>query len=245
MGQLLGLKKPVAKDFHLMKYDLVFLDADDTLFDFGAAEAYAFDRASSDFKLAYDSSVFSLYQEINHALWQDLERGLVNQETLRVERFRRLFNAIGANTNPEEFAFSFTTWLGKGTFLLPGAEELCRNLAGKIIQVILTNGIKDVQESRLRLSVLRPWIDHLVISEEAGSQKPNREIFEFALKKVGPIPLDRMIIVGDSLTSDIQGGVNFGIDTCWFNPKGKPRSHGIGPTFEIKALSELGPILLE
>jgi len=129
-----------------MKYDLVFLDADDTLFDFGAAEANAFGRALSDFKLAHDSSVFSLYQEINHALWQDLEKGLVNQETLRVERFRRLFDAIGGNINPVDFALSFTNWLGKGTFLLPGAEELCRNLAGKIIQVILTNGIQDVQD---------------------------------------------------------------------------------------------------
>jgi 2-haloacid dehalogenase len=226
-----------------MKYDLVFLDADDTLFDFEAAEAYAFEGACSDFKLTCDSSEFLLYKEINHALWKDLEKGLVNQEILRVERFRRFFKEINTGINPNEFAFSFANWLGKGTFLLPGAEELCRNLAGKITQVILTNGIRDVQESRLRLSVLSPWIDHLVISEEVGCQKPNPGIFEYALKKVGAVPRKRMIIVGDSLTSDIQGGVNFGIDTCWFNPGRKPRSRGLDPTFEISKLSDLEEIL--
>lgn len=234
-----------SREFGLKNYDLVFFDADDTLFDFKAAEAFAFDRASTEFKLANDSSVFSTYQDINHALWRDLEKGLVNQETLRVERFRRLFTKIGANIDPEDFARSFTTWLGRATFLLPGAEDLCRGLAGKITQVILTNGIRDVQESRLRLSVLRPWIDSIVISEEAGSQKPNPAIFEYAIKRVGSVPLDRMIIVGDSLTSDIQGGINFGIDTCWYNPQGKLRTGEIAPTFEIGKLSEVNAILFD
>jgi len=227
----------------LKNYDLVFLDADDTLFDFKAAESNAFDRAAAEFKLATDGSVFSTYQEINHALWKDLEKGLVNQETLRVERFRRLFAKIGSTIDPQDFAMSFTTWLGRGTFLLPGAEDLCRGLAGRVTLVIITNGIRDVQESRLRLSVLRPWIDHIVISEEAGCQKPSPEIFEYAVKKAGKVPLDRMIMVGDSLSSDIQGGINFGIDTCWYNPHRKPRTSDIVPTFEIGDLAELNAIL--
>lgn len=222
-----------------MKYEVILFDADDTLFDYARAESQALHNAFHYFGMPTGADDYSAsYKEINRALWRDLELGLITSQKLRVERFQRLFSAHKLILNAHEFSAAYLRFLGEGTFLMQGAAELCGELAHCRLAII-TNGIKDVQTSRIQGSLLCNTFEQIIISEEAGCQKPERGIFDYAFTKLGITDKSQVLIVGDSLSSDIQGGVNYGIDTCWFNPLGKPNESGIQPKYEISNLSEL------
>lgn len=227
-----------------MKYEVILFDADDTLFDYGMAESRALYKAFAHFGLPAGAQEYGAsYQEINRALWKDLEQGRISSALLRVERFNRLFAAHQLELSPEAFSEAYLRFLGEGTFLIEGAVELCEELSCCRLAII-TNGIKDVQRSRIQGSPLSEVFEQIIISEEAGCQKPETGIFDYAFAKLGISDKSKVLIVGDSLTSDIQGGIGFGIDTCWFNPLGKTGDPGIRPTYEIRALSELPAIAL-
>lgn len=228
-----------------MKYDVILFDADDTLFDYGMAEGQAFMNVFAYFGLPTGAEEYAAsYQTINRALWADLEAGRITSAALRVERFNRLFAAHQLDLNPEEFSEAYLRFLGEGTFLIQGAVELCEELAAFRLAII-TNGIKEVQLSRIKGSPLADTFEQIIISEEAGYQKPATGIFDYAFEKLGITDKRRVLIVGDSLTSDIQGGINYGIDTCWFNPLGKANGSGIMPTYEIRELAALLEIVRE
>ncbi|MEK5235010.1 YjjG family noncanonical pyrimidine nucleotidase [Paenibacillus sp. FSL L8-0470] len=222
-----------------MKYEVILFDADDTLFDYGMAEGQAFLNVFAHFGLPTGAEEYAVsYREINQALWKDLEQGRITSAALRVERFNRLFARHKLEYSPEAFSEVYLRFLGEGTYLIQGAVELCGGLTGCRLAII-TNGIKDVQLSRIQGSPLCNTFEQIIISEEAGSQKPEPGIFDYAFAKLGITDKSKVLIVGDSLTSDIQGGMNYGIDTCWFNPLEKANEAGIKPTYEIRDLSEL------
>ncbi|MGN7763089.1 YjjG family noncanonical pyrimidine nucleotidase [Paenibacillus sp. 22594] len=226
-----------------MKYEVILFDADDTLFDYGMAESKALYNAFVHFGLPTGAEDYAAsYQEINRALWKDLEQGRTTSAVLRVERFNRLFAAHKLELNPEAFSEAYLKFLGEGTYLIQGAVELCQELSGYRLAVI-TNGIKDVQLSRIQGSPLSDTFEQIIISEETGYQKPEAGIFDYAFDKLGISDRSKVLIVGDSLTSDIQGGTGYGIDTCWFNPLGKEGAPGIHPTYEIRELSGLLEII--
>ena len=227
----------------MKRYELVFIDLDETLLDFYQAEKQALRLSFGQFGLEYSERAVLEYEEINAGVWRKLEQGGIDQETLKVERFRLLFERMHAEADPAAFSATYLQELGKGVFLLPGAEETCAYLSGKYTLVVVTNGIKDVQRSRIGRSPLATYFSALIISEEAGSSKPSPAIFEHACAGLGFTDKAAMIMVGDSLSSDIRGGINFGIDTCWFNPSSKANDSGLQPTYEIKALSEIRTIL--
>lgn len=222
-----------------MKYDMILFDADDTLYDYGMAESHALHNAFAHFGLPTGAKDYAAsYKKINDALWRDLEQGKITSAALRVERFNQLFAANALALNPDEFSETYLRFLGEGTFLIQGAIELCEELSDCRLAII-TNGIKEVQTSRILGSPLCDTFEQIIISEEAGCQKPEIGIFDYAFAKLGITDKDKVLIVGDSLTSDIQGGINYGIDTCWFNPRGKGNEAGIQPKYEIRSLSEL------
>lgn len=226
-----------------MNYEIILFDADDTLFDYEMAEKHALHSAFEHFGYPAGAAEYtSSYKEINRGLWRELELGHITSELLRVERFRRLFAAHGLELSPEAFSAAYLDYLGKGTFLMPGAVELCRELAD-VRLAIITNGIKDVQTSRIRDSLLCRTFESVIISEEAGCQKPEPGIFDYAFAQLKITDKERVLMVGDSLTSDIQGGNNYGLDTCWFNPRGIRNESGIRPTYEIRELSGLLQIM--
>ncbi len=224
-------------------YELVFIDADETLLDFRKAERHALRHAFGQFGLESTEEIVLAYEEINAVIWKRLEKGELDQERLKVERFRLLFQSLGVDLDPAAFSSLYLEALGRGSFLLPGAEEICGYLAGKYRLAMVTNGIKEVQRSRIGASPIAAHFAALVISEEAGSSKPNPAIFEHACGLLNTHDKTRMIMVGDSLSSDIRGGINFGIDTCWFNPAGAPNPTELDPTYEISSLEELKRIL--
>lgn len=224
-------------------YQVVFLDLDDTLLAFRPAEDQAMAESFRAFGLALDPPTVEAYEAINRELWARLERGEIGTGFLKHERFRLLFAQSHPHIDPVAFSETFIAWLGRGIFPLPGAVELCARLSARCRLVVLSNGIKDVQVPRIANSPLAPYIESLVVSEEAGVGKPDPGIFEYASRVLGFYDKAAMLIVGDSLASDIQGGANFGIDTCWYNPGHRRSPSGPRPTYEVDSLAALARLL--
>lgn len=220
-------------------YTTIIFDIDDTLMDFALSEHAALQNTFNDFEMPNGFiDMHDSYRAISKVLWHDLEQGNIALRELGVERFRRLFLEHQTDKDPLDFSSTYLNYLGKEAHLMAGALEVLEQLSHCQL-VIMTNGFGDVQKSRLHNSALTDHFDHIVISEEAGYQKPNPGMFDYAFSKIGNAAKSKTIIVGDSLTSDIQGGINYGIDTVWFNPKGKNNESAIQPTYEIKDLLEI------
>lgn len=225
-----------------MSYELILFDADDTLFDYSRSEAYALSQTFAHAGIEAGEAVVSSYRAINQRLWNDYEQGNVTLDHLRVERFRRLFEEYGLAIEApiEQFGQAYARHLGEGIFLIDGADELCRTLReGGVRLAIITNGIKEVQLNRIRRSGMDEFFEHIIVSEDAGEQKPNERFFDYTFEKLKMNDKHRALIVGDTLSSDIAGGHRYGVDTCWFNPWGRANKTDIEPTYEIRQLSEL------
>lgn len=228
----------------MIKYEVIIFDADDTLFDFKKSEKEAFKNAMLEFDIEYDENHhLKIYQDINSAIWKEFELGLITQEELKVERFKRLSHKLSTKFDENEFAKSYMKHLADASFLFDESAKLIEGLHKDYTLTIVTNGLTDVQNKRIRKSVIANYFKGVVISEEVRAAKPSREIFEHALKDIKYTDKSKILMVGDSLSSDIQGGINFGIDTCWYNPRKLLNSTNIIPTYEISNLMELKDIL--
>ena len=231
-----------------MKYSFLIFDADGTLFDFDRAEAYALKETLVHFRMpSYDEEHhLSLYKEINHEVWSEFERGEIAAEKLKADRFRRMFARLGTDTiDPDACSRFYLQVLSTCTFLIDGAVELIDSLDGSMTLCLLTNGLSSVQHPRFKASPVGSRFPHIVVSEDVGVAKPNPEIFQIAFDKAGWKDKKSALMIGDSLQSDIKGGINFSIDTCWLNPKKLKNSTDIAPTFEIHALGELLETILQ
>lgn len=227
-----------------MSYELILFDADDTLFDFSQSEMNALTLSFGEHEIELSDLYFESYKRINQQLWKEFEEGKLPQDQLRVERFYRFFIEQGLEMDAGHFSNRYLTHLSEGAFLVPGAVELCGYLQAHGYRLaIITNGIKQVQLKRIGKSELSQAFEQIIVSEETGYQKPQAGIFDYAFNKLNFKDKRRVLMVGDSLSTDIQGGNNYGIDTCWFNPSGKPNQTGIQPKFEISSLMELVGIL--
>ena len=169
--------------------------------------------------------------------WIDFERGEITAEALRSARFERLFKKTGIDLQPDKISKKYLSYLAEGTDLLDGAKNLINHLFGKTRMVLATNGIADVQIPRISQSELSKYFDGLFISEELGFPKPDVRFFKEMFSRISDF--EKAVIVGDNLSSDIQGGINADIDTCWFNPLKDENDFGILPTYEIENLMDL------
>lgn len=229
-----------------MKYDIIIFDADDTLFDFKKSEKEAFKDTMLEYNIAYDENFhFKIYHDINTAIWKEFEEGLITQEKLKIERFKRFSDKINACFDETAFANSYMAHLSRASYLYDGIVELIESLYKNYRLAIVTNGLTAVQKNRIGKSVIAKYFEDIVISEEVKVSKPNPKIFELALCNINHTEKNRVLIVGDSLTTDIKGGSNSGIDTCWYNPGKTENKTDIRPTYEISNFMELMNILGE
>lgn len=227
-----------------MKYKMILFDADETLFDFSKAEKYALERTMEDNQVVYvENDHLPLYKELNVAIWKELERGEITQQELKVERFKRFLDAIQSKKDPQQCSDGFLSHLADAKFLIDGVEELLENLAQKYRLIVVTNGLTRVQKYRVRGSIIARFFERIIISEEIGYSKPNPMFFIKGLEGITLPDKSEIVIVGDSLTSDIAGGINFGIDTILYNPQQKDKSKDITPDYEIHKLEMLYHIL--
>ncbi len=220
-------------------YPWLWFDADGTLFDYNRAEANALRKAFELLNLHFEDSYLDTYQQINHSLWQALERQEIKPDVLRVRRFESLLETLGLRGSHEQLSAVYVEQLGLCTDLIDGAYEVLQVLHKSCKCIIITNGLQSVQRSRLAHSAIRDFISEIIISEEIGAAKPSPAYFDIAFARTGYPAKNDVLVVGDSLTSDIQGGVDYGLDTCWYNPNGGAKPGGLQITYEIRRLRDL------
>ncbi|EET61548.1 HAD hydrolase, TIGR02254 family [Marvinbryantia formatexigens DSM 14469] len=222
-----------------MKYQTLFLDADETLLDFKRAEAQGLENALRCHQLPFSEEILALYSGINKKCWEEFEQGVFDKDTLLVERFRRLFRALDITADPDAVRRTYHEELGKGGFLIAHADEVCRKLKETHDLYIVTNGVAATQYSRFAISGLDKLVKGIFVSEEVGFPKPQKEYFDYVFAQIPGFQKERALMVGDSLTADITGGINAGLDTCWYNPERKQAPAGMNITYEIHDIREL------
>lgn len=226
-----------------MRYRWLLFDADGTLFDYDTAEAAALTATWEGVGRVAPEGLVATYRRINAALWKTYETGSIGQQELQVERFVRLVSEVGESVDPTRLSGDYLGQLARQTFLLDGARELLEWARDRFQLALITNGIPEVQRPRLRLSGFDRLFPVVVISGEEGVAKPAPEIFDIALRRMGGPERAEILLIGDSLSSDIRGGVDYGIDTCWLNRGGLETAGDPQPRYEIRRLAELRDIV--
>ena len=222
----------------------IFFDLDDTLLDFRKAESDALSRALRQAGITPTPAILERYHVLNIRQWELLEEGVLTREQVLLRRFELLFAELEADCSAREVCDRYEGYLAEGYDLLPGAEDLLRRLAPRYDLYLATNGSAEVQRSRLRGAGIGPYFTKLFISEEVGFHKPSPAFFSACFTAIPDFDPAAALMVGDSLTSDIRGGIGAGIRTCWYDPHGRPTRPDIMPDYRIADLAEL-PSLLE
>ena len=223
--------------------EFVFLDLDDTILDFHAAERIALAKTLSHFGVEPTAAVVERYHIINRQHWERLERGELTRDQVQEGRFRVLFAELGREADPVAITRNYEKNLGIGHYFLPGALEAVQALSRHHRLFLASNGTASVQHSRLTSAGLYPYFEKVFVSQDIGYNKPARDYFEACFRQIPDFCPERAIVVGDSLTSDILGGINAGIRTCWVNPAHAPARANIQPDYEIENLSQLEEVL--
>lgn len=221
----------------------IFFDLDDTLLDFTRAEAAALRRALTEMNAPADDDVLERYHAINAAQWELLEEKKLTREQVLVGRFDVLFGELGLRRSAREICERYEGYLAQGHWFIPGAEALLEELLPLYDLYLASNGTAEVQHRRLESAGIARYFRGIFISGEMGADKPSPAFFEKCFAAIPDFSRENALIVGDSLTSDIRGGINAGLRTCWFNPHGRPARPDIVPDWEISALSQLPPLL--
>jgi len=226
-------------------YTWLLFDADGTLFDYDKAETRALMAAFGAFGRTFTPAILNTYRSINERYWKKFERREVSISELTARRFADLFDTLGLIGDPAAFNESYLDHLSRQTHLNPGVEQVIPALARDYRLAVLTNGVARVQRSRLKASSIGRYFKTLVVSEDVGASKPSREYFDAAFTLLGNPHKDRVLMIGDSLSSDILGAIGYGIHACWYNPSGAVLSPGMRVQAVIRDLNELTTLLLE
>lgn len=230
----------------MAKYYCILFDADNTLLNFDAAESKALAETLVNYGIEPDAETVQTYRTINEELWRQLEKGQIRREKLLNERFSRFLKAIDAAGDGAEMNRYYLEQLSTHPDLM-NAEvlDVLRELSEVATLAVVSNGVHKVQTRRLAESGVSNFMEDVFISEKLGCEKPSARIFDAALRALGVENREHVLMVGDSLTSDIQGGANAGLDTCWFNPNHTENPGKVIPTYEIASLEELYPLVME
>ena len=224
--------------------EYLLLDLDDTILDFHKAERIAISQTVREFGLEPTDAVLNRYHEINKWHWQQLELGTMTRAEILVNRFAVLFRELGEEVDAAACARVYEKNLSMGHYFLPGAEETVAYLSKKYRLFLVSNGTASVQKGRMTSANLYRFFETVFVSQEIGHNKPSKAYFDACFAQIPGFDPAKAMIVGDSLTSDIRGGINAGIKTVWVNPGHKPCGD-IKPDYEIEALSRLEGLLEE
>ncbi|MBO5883384.1 MAG: YjjG family noncanonical pyrimidine nucleotidase [Clostridia bacterium] len=226
-----------------MKYTTVLIDADETLLDFLRSEREAVSEMLGIFGISADEEIIKKYSEINKSLWKALERGEIEKRVLLYHRFELLSEFYGFGLDAKEMAKTYMDILATKGYMLDGALELCKKLQGKVRLYIVTNGVEYIQRGRYKVLGIEKYFDGIFISGLIGYEKPSVEFFNKIVKEIKDFSKDSTLIVGDSLSSDMQGGINFGIDTCWYAPNAERIPDGMSITYHARTHGEIYDII--
>ncbi len=222
-----------------MRYSTLLFDLDNTLFDAETSEVAAFEHALHAGGVESPLDHLATYVTINRALWAAVERQELTPNQVQARRFGDLVAEARLEADPQVIADAFVEGMGAYGELYTGAREVLGHFAGEATLALVTNGLSEVQRARIARLDLEPYFDAIVISGEVDTAKPGTQIFDLAFAALDWPAKSATLMVGDSLSSDIAGGINYGIATCWYNPAGKPAPAGAGIDHEIASLEQL------
>ena len=227
-----------------MKYTTLLFDADNTLFDFDAAEASSLRAVCKSLDVEMNRQVFNLYHHINKKCWVDFEKGKLPQEEIQITRFSRFLNRLESNADPIEIGNQYLSGLAKSETLIEGSVEMLKRLKSMEFElVVITNGLKQVQRAHFEHTGLTEYFSEIIVSDEIGVSKPHKAFFDYTFEKINQKNKSKVLIIGDGLSSDIKGGMNYGVDTLWFNKRGIELPKGYKPTYQMDRLEEIFGIL--
>lgn len=227
----------------MSKYSILLFDADGTIMDFHRSEFEAVRESLEFFGLPSGIAIIKAYSEINAEYWRMLERGEIEKSKLYAARWQTLIDTYGFACDAQALSDKYIEKLASKSYMIDGALEMCERLSKKYKMYIVTNGQKYIQHNRLFPSPLFKYFDDCFISEDVGYEKPHIKYFEHVANAIPDFDPEKAIVIGDSLTSDMQGGINAGIDTCWYNPSGKSVPDGYDLTYVVSNFSEMENIL--
>ena len=223
--------------------EFLLIDLDDTILDFHKAERIGLENTLRHYGAEPTEETIARYLQINAAHWHALEKGEMTRKQVNEGRFTTLFRELGREVDGEECAAFYLAQLALTHDYLPGAEEAVKMLSEKYHLYVASNGNSSVQTPRMANSGLNQYIEKAFVSEALGENKPSKAYFDLCFAQIPGFDPNKAMMVGDSLTSDIQGGINAGIPTVWVNPDGKENTTSIRPDYEISSVTQLEALL--
>lgn len=227
----------------MKQYEVLLFDVDGTLLDFDKAEEQGIESLLFRYKLPATEENKKKYHELNKKYWQKLEKGELTRDQVLSLRFEEFFGDFGISVDGTEVDGQYREALNRGAFLIEGVTELLEAIKECYELYIVTNGVAETQYKRLKASGLDRYFKGIFISEEAGFPKPRPEFFRYCFEKMGRRDVEHMLIIGDSLTSDIRGGNAVGMDTLWYNPHGQKNTAGVCVNYEAESVKDLARLL--
>lgn len=223
----------------MKKYNTILFDIDDTIIDFDKDQRIAFYNAMKQIGYECDDEMYESYNEINLGLWSLLDQGKTTLQKLFIERFEIFFDKYKINANPQEFNKILTLCFQKTGTAIDGAKDVLEKLKDDFEIVAITNGPKDQQYHRIENAGFTKYFSNIFVSEEIGYNKPDIKYYEVVLNSIKNKDKTKMLIIGDSINSDIQGGINIGVETCWYNVHNIKNTTNIKPKYEISKIDEI------
>lgn len=221
----------------------VFLDVDNTLLDFDKCAKFAIEKSAAEFGFSSSDTLINTFNSMNHRLWTEIENGTLTKQQLRLTRWNRIFEIENIKADGVAFEDRFVYYLAQNAEPIDGATELLKHLSKKYIVCIASNAPVYQQQKRLKDSGMLSFVDHLFISEQIGFEKPNKQFFDYCFSKLQGISPSQTILIGDSLTADISGGIQYGMKVGWFNPNSKPIPESMKIDYIFKNLYEACKVL--
>ena len=225
------------------QYDWILLDLDNTIFDFNTSSKLAFGSLLSDLNLEDKNGHYTTYKSLNKGVWQQLEQGVITADQVKWMRFQKFFDFLGVDKDPHQANTLYLNHLVHHFRFIDGAKEVVDYLSDNYELAVVTNGLQTVQRARLEKSGIADCFSVTIISEEIGYAKPQKDYFDETFRRMGQPDNSRVLMVGDNLSSDIKGGLEYGIDTCWYNPGQEVNNNGFQPKYEIDNIDLLKQLL--
>lgn len=232
------------------RYDILLWDIDGTLMDFKKAEAMSLSECLREIGVEPNEQMIEDYSNINMSYWKRLEKGEISKQEVLIGRFQEFLEKYQICTDVEVFLERYENGLGHHNYIQDDSYNLLQNLKNRgFKQYIVTNGTLSVQRMKLRATGLGQLVDGVFISDELGVPKPKNAFFEICFKTIfGSEHPDeeqrkKALIIGDSLSSDMQGGLNAGIDSCWYRNPGEENPEDLPVVYEIAHLKEIMDII--